>query len=76
MFLKIFSQVFPRGVVEHKNSEGTRLKVNGQGIKLYQGNEESVQKVVNSYYRDEFCVIKSPAVTFQNHSLEIRAISD
>ncbi|KAK4731562.1 hypothetical protein R3W88_024550 [Solanum pinnatisectum] len=46
-------QVLPHRAVELENSEGTRFKVNGQRIKVYLGNTESVQEVVEAYYLDE-----------------------
>ncbi|KAK4733614.1 hypothetical protein R3W88_007875 [Solanum pinnatisectum] len=49
----LVTQVLPHGAVELENSEGTRFKVNGQRIKIYLGNTESVQEVVEAYFLDE-----------------------
>ncbi|KAK4729577.1 hypothetical protein R3W88_022565 [Solanum pinnatisectum] len=40
------TQVFPHRAVELENKEGTRFKVNGQRIKVYMGQLESVQEVI------------------------------
>ncbi|KAK4706631.1 hypothetical protein R3W88_033822 [Solanum pinnatisectum] len=40
------TQVFPHGAVEIENKEGTRFKVNGQRIKVYLGQAESVNEVI------------------------------
>ncbi|KAK4733816.1 hypothetical protein R3W88_008077 [Solanum pinnatisectum] len=47
------TKVLPHGAVELENSEGTRFMVNGKRIKIYPGNTESVQEVVEAYYLDE-----------------------
>ncbi|WMV37628.1 hypothetical protein MTR67_031013 [Solanum verrucosum] len=49
----LLTKVLPHGVVELENSEGTRFMVNGQRIKIYLRNAESVQEVVETYYLDE-----------------------
>ncbi|XP_049365196.1 uncharacterized protein LOC125830020 [Solanum verrucosum] len=49
----LLTKVLPNGAVELKNSEGTRFMVNGQRIKIYLGNVESVQEVVEAYYLDK-----------------------
>ncbi|KAK4733882.1 hypothetical protein R3W88_008143 [Solanum pinnatisectum] len=49
----LLTKVLPHGAVELENSEGTRFMVNGQRIKIYLGNAESVQEVVEAYYLDE-----------------------
>ncbi|XP_015084201.1 uncharacterized protein LOC107027583 [Solanum pennellii] len=49
----LLKQLFPHGAVELKISERTRFKVNGQRIKLYLGNAESVQEAIEAYYLDE-----------------------
>ncbi|XP_015078337.1 uncharacterized protein LOC107022161 [Solanum pennellii] len=47
------TKVLPHGAVELENSEGTWFMVNSQRIKIYMGNEESVQEVVKDYYLDD-----------------------
>lgn len=47
------TQVFPHGVVELKNKEEMRFKVNVQRIKVYLGQSESVQEMIEAYYLDE-----------------------
>ena len=49
----LLTKVLPHGAVELENSDGTRFLVNGQRIKVYLGNAESVQEVVEAYYLDE-----------------------
>ncbi|KAK4721175.1 hypothetical protein R3W88_011408 [Solanum pinnatisectum] len=49
----LHTKVLFHGAVELKNSERTRFMVNGQRIKIYLGNAESVQEVVEAYYLDE-----------------------
>ncbi|KAK4729897.1 hypothetical protein R3W88_022885 [Solanum pinnatisectum] len=49
----LLTKMLPHGAVELENSEGTRFMVNGQRIKIYLGNTESVQEVVEAYYLDE-----------------------
>jgi len=49
----LVTQVLPHGAVELENSEVTRFKVKGQRIKIYLGNAESVQEVVETYYLDK-----------------------
>ena len=49
----IVTQVFPHGAVELENNEGTRFKVNGQRIKIYLGNAETVQEVIEACNLDE-----------------------
>ncbi len=47
------TKVLPQGAIELENKDGTRFMVNGQRIKIYLGNEENVQEVVEAYYLDE-----------------------
>ncbi|KAK4713355.1 hypothetical protein R3W88_019262 [Solanum pinnatisectum] len=49
----LLTKVLPNGEVELENSEGPRFIVNGQRIKIYLGNAESVQEVVEAYYLDK-----------------------
>lgn len=49
----LLKHVFPHGVADLENSEGTRFKVKGQRIKLYLGNVKSVLQVIGAYYIDE-----------------------
>ncbi|XP_049391616.1 uncharacterized protein LOC125856075 [Solanum stenotomum] len=51
------TQIFPHGAVELENKEGTRIKVNGQRIKVYMGKSESVQEVIDTYYLDKVIVV-------------------
>ncbi|XP_015160503.1 uncharacterized protein [Solanum tuberosum] len=44
--------LLPYGAVDLENSGRTRFKVNRQRIKVYLGNAESVQEVVEAYYLD------------------------
>ena len=49
----LLTKVLPHGAVELGKSEGTRFMVNGQRIKIYLGNTESVQEVVKAYHLDK-----------------------
>ncbi len=49
----LITKVLPHGVIELENRDGTRFMVNGQRIKVYLGNVESVQEVVETYYLDK-----------------------
>ncbi|WMV29791.1 hypothetical protein MTR67_023176 [Solanum verrucosum] len=49
----LLTKVLLHGAVELENSEGTRFMVNGQRIKIYLGNAESVQEVIEAYNLDE-----------------------
>ena len=49
----LLTKVLPHGAVERENSEGTRFMVNGQRMKIYLGNAESVQEVIEAYNLDE-----------------------
>ncbi|XP_049344710.1 uncharacterized protein LOC125809112 [Solanum verrucosum] len=49
----LLTKVLPHGVVELANSDGTKFMVNGQRIKVYVGNAESVQEGVEAYHLDE-----------------------
>ena len=42
----LISKVFPYGVVEMVNKEGAKFTINGQRIKIYLGNAESVHEMV------------------------------
>ena len=47
------TQLFPHGAVELETKEGVRFKVNGQRIKIYLGNAESANEVIEAYHLDE-----------------------
>ena len=49
----LITKVFPHGAVEQENKKGSRFTVNGQKIKTYLGQEESVLEVVEAYILDE-----------------------
>ena len=49
----LITQLFPHGEVELENKEGVRFKVNGQRIKIYLGNVETVKEVIEAYHLDE-----------------------
>ena len=46
------TKVLPYVAIELENNEGTRFMVNGQHIKIYLGNAEIVQEVLEAYYLD------------------------
>ncbi|XP_049414686.1 uncharacterized protein LOC125877436 [Solanum stenotomum] len=47
------TKVFPHRAVELENKEGMRFKVNGQQIKIYLGQYESVNKMIEIWDLDE-----------------------
>ena len=47
------TQLFPHGAVELETKEGVRFKVNGQRIKIYLGNAESANEVIEAYHLHE-----------------------
>ena len=49
----MLTKVLPHGAVDFEKKDGTRFMVNGQMIKIYLGNAESVQEVVEVYVLDE-----------------------
>ncbi|WMV19403.1 hypothetical protein MTR67_012788 [Solanum verrucosum] len=49
----LLTKLFPHGAVELVKKDGTRFMVNGQRIKIYLGNAETVQKVIEGYNLDE-----------------------
>ena len=49
----LLTKVLPHGAVDLQNRDGTRFMVNGQRIKIYLGNAETVQKVIEAYNLDE-----------------------
>ncbi|WMV25431.1 hypothetical protein MTR67_018816 [Solanum verrucosum] len=57
----LLTKVLPHGAVELENRDGTRFMVNGQRIKIYLRNAETVQKVIEAYNLDEVRVIKTLA---------------
>ncbi|WMV49904.1 hypothetical protein MTR67_043289 [Solanum verrucosum] len=49
----LLTKVLPHGAVELENTDGTRFVINGQRIKIYLGNAEIVQEVIETYNLDE-----------------------
>ena len=49
----LITQVLPHGAVELKAKEGVRFKVNRERIKLYFGQNASVNEVIEAYHIDE-----------------------
>ena len=49
----LITQVLPHGAVELKAKEGVRFKVNRERIKLYFGQNASVNEVIEAYRLDE-----------------------
>ena len=49
----LLTKVLSHGAVELENKDGTRFVVNGQRIKIYLGNDETVQEVIEAYNLDE-----------------------
>ena len=49
----LLTKVLSHGAVELENKDGTRFVVNGQRIKIYLGNAETVQEVIEAYNLDE-----------------------
>ena len=49
----LLTKVLSYGAVELENKEGTRFVVNGKRIKIYLGNAETVQEVIEAYHLDE-----------------------
>ena len=49
----LLTKVLSQGAVELENRDGTRFVVNGQRIKIYLGNAETVQEVIEAYNLDE-----------------------
>ena len=49
----LLTKLFPHGAVELEKKDGTRFMVNGQRIKIYLGNAETVQEVIEAYNLDE-----------------------
>jgi len=49
----LLTKVLSYRAVELENKEGTRFVVNGQRIKIYLGNAETVQEVIEAYNLDE-----------------------
>ena len=49
----LITQLFPHGAVELETKKGVRFNVNGQRIKLYFGQDESVNEVIEAYHLDE-----------------------
>ena len=49
----LLTKVLSHGAVELENRDGTRFVVNGQRIKIYLGNAEIVQEVIEAYNLDE-----------------------
>ena len=47
------TKVFSHGAVELEKKDGTRFMVNGQRIKIYLGNTETVREVIEAYNLDE-----------------------
>ncbi|XP_049397292.1 uncharacterized protein LOC125861434 [Solanum stenotomum] len=49
----LLTNMLPHRAVVLENSQGTRFMVNGQRIKIYLGNAEFVQEVVEAYHLNE-----------------------
>ena len=49
----LVTQLFPHEAVELETKEGVRFKVNGQRIKIYLGNAESANEVIEAYHLHE-----------------------
>lgn len=45
----LITEVFPHGAIEVENKEGAKFTVNGQRIRTYLGQPESVHKVLEAY---------------------------
>ena len=51
--LYLITRVFPHGVVELKDKEGVRFKMNRDRIKLYFGHKASGNEVIEAYHLDK-----------------------